>query len=252
MNRQARILRVARRTLWGSLSPQDKLAAVFTKLASNFTDSFGKVIYGYMALKGLEGLPEIKGQPANEYAKGMTINQLLPRLPQHYGRELGAQTFATMMRRWHNPAKVEDAMAEFMARFIDSGHRHFTPTTIKQGVAFVLTSVSRVLIDQSRKKTEVSDEMDPNEEGDSMHHEVHVPSHEEGIGILQELAHSPKLVAELNKIHPFAANYVKGMVEGYTEKELAEQGGYSYHYFSGRVKPKIFEFLRDNMGSLVG
>lgn len=223
MERLARLVSAStalRRRIWASLPFRIRIAEVFSRLASMGTDAFGKVMYGEFLNHNVSGLPDIHGKPALEVANGK--KNITNRLPPGYGREFGRKCFLMLMGLARNPQVVEEIMADFAVKFLESGSKHLREgTTLREAENFVMRSLKNANIDRMRKKRELSDNLGDGEEGEARSlYDVTPTFDETTVEKLFDERMLPKVRQRLKTIHPSAEQYVKLIIDGHSDREI--------------------------------
>ena len=271
MDRIASLIKTSsalRRQIWASLLFSSRVADFFNRITLSSAEVFGRAIYGEFLMHGIEGMPDIHGQPASEF--DISKKPVANRLPSNYGKEFGQKAYQILWSKFHNPSMVEDIMSNFLVRFLVSGADNLdTGTTRARAESYVVTGLINEGYNHIRKiknKREVSDIL-PDADSERTHTRDFPVYDEES---LEELVKSkmPQLAPLLNRIHPDASKYVTlSLIEGYSDREIIGDiahgkpslldNPYTLHgkpltskNWDWGFKPKIFEVLKKSFSDL--
>lgn len=222
MERVAQLIRTAaqiRRMIWASLPLWERFAQVVCRLASSTTDAFGVAMYGLFVENGVEGMPAINGKPASEWVAQHSVN----RLPAAYGREFGKKAFLSLMRKYHKPEIVEDILSAFLVKFMGKADQYIKAgTSLRQAEAYVMRSLYNDGINLLRRKRfelgESTLRRDDEDEGPGFLDRS--PSQGMEPGDEETVLDSPEMKAKLRRIHPSAEQYVRLLMEGFSDVEI--------------------------------
>lgn len=252
-----------RRQIWASLPISVRIGEFLVRLASSGTDAFGKTVYAEFIKHGIEGLPDVHGEPASSLAGE---RDLIRRLPPGYGREFGTKCYRILISKYHNPQMVEDLMSTFMVKFLGGASDNLKEgSTLRTAEQYVLTSLVHEGINFIRKKREISDTYESGDDDEEVRFENSVPAPDESAEqVLNRIL--PKVRSKLKAIHPDAELYVKlSILEGYSDVEIvgdvaegkpsmlthpynASGGPLDNHSWTVLYKKKIYAALKQALG----
>ena len=196
-----------RRRIWASLPLRIRLADFLSRIAVSTAESFGTTVYGIFLQRGVEGMPPIKGQPAEEFDV-----RRINRLPSGYGGDFGRKAYKMLMSRFHDVALVEDVMMSFALELTEKSRQWIRPgSSLRSAENYVLRGLTTrgLNVRRNRKREEF---LEPESETGAPDEEA------VSLQIKREL---PKLRSKLDRIHPDASQYVwLSVVEGYTDREI--------------------------------
>ena len=266
MNRIASlILRAAQvqRMVWASLPFNVRWAELFKRLATDPSETFGRIIYTAFLKRKVDGLPDINGKPALDFD--------LNRAPQHlappgYGKDFGNLVVGSLLKKYKDYDTLQDVLQDVALTFAMSPERlrEGVPLSVARG--YVLTVANNaVLVAFRHKKRHPGDYgtgMSDTEDHEAPQVELEDPKALENIfawidretfgkgmeKVMRELAHIPGAVP-----------YVEGVIElGLPDSKLVgredkgiepeldwfKEHPMSYGNFSVNLKPKIKKVIQ--------
>lgn len=221
-----------RRRVFASLPWGYRLASLLTKLAAD-TSGFGQVSYGLFLMHGVEGLPPIKGQPAENFkpAKPADIDRTIPR---GYGKDFGEKVYRVLLHTFKNPDFAEEVMSEGIVKIITGGSyltNELKGKPLSKAENLFIKSMVNLGIDLQRKRGREKSMVD--EEGVEQviedpksweELEKHLPE--------KELDAIRRELAEVNpRLAPDIALYFDLLLDGFKDSEI--------------VKDQMLPFLKD-------
>lgn len=142
------------RKVYASLPWGYRLANLLVKLAAGPAAGFGRVIYGLFLMNGVEGLPPIKDQPAENF-KPQTARDMDRKIPIGYGANFGSKAYKMLLMKHRDPNRAEDLMTELMLKFLakPDSLRNLAGQPLKRAESYILTALNMLAIDQFRHDT---------------------------------------------------------------------------------------------------
>jgi hypothetical protein len=121
----------------------------------------------------VKGMPDVKGQPAEEFAEKYgkaQINRIVAALPKGYGHQFGSSLWKVMTAQWKNmnPSDLEDAIQMAVAKLVQKKSAPDEGTPLRQAEGWAKKVVSRTLIDLFRSKGRRQEQSIIDEEGEVM------------------------------------------------------------------------------------
>jgi len=221
-----------RRRVYASLPWGYRLANLLTRLAAD-TTGFGQVTYGLFLMHGVEGMPPIKGEPAETF-KPSSPKEIDRKIPPGYGADFGKKVYRVLLHTFKDNDFAEEVMSEGMLKIItgdNSLSRELPGKQLSKAENLFIKSMVNLGIDIRRKRGREKSMV--NEEGVEQvledprawkELETHLPEKEID-AIRRELAEvSPRLAPDL----PL---YFDLLLEGFKDSEI--------------VKNQMLPFLKD-------
>ncbi len=262
------------RRLYASLPWGYRLANLFTRLAVDTTDAFGRAIMAEFLLRGVTDMPD----------PGPRWNAKSPKpadtLPRGYGRDFADRIYRTLLSKFRDPDLAENAMMDFLIRFtLQGGAANMQPgTSFNDAKGYVMTGVVRqginiVHVKNKQRRNEQSlTQFDDDEGGGSI--DINDPRAFEKLEELIPSWESAKVKSDLLGVISWAPQYVALAMEGYDDGEILGykdpekqsllekkfhikpltptgvpigRGWWSNANLGRKVKLKIFEVLKDHV-----
>ena len=149
MDRVAHILTQAadlRRRIYASISFSERLAALFVRLSLDTIETLGKALGAEFLLRGVLGMPD----PGPRW-RPESRNPALT-LPAGYMKGFAARLYGLLMKKFRDPALVEDAIQMYLARVTTSGE--IKPMPLSAAESYVQSGVVRQALNLIRAQRE--------------------------------------------------------------------------------------------------
>jgi RNA polymerase sigma factor (sigma-70 family) len=240
-----------RRQLYASLPFTVRLAHFWLKLSFSDAQLLGSVAYATFLGWGVQGMPDIKGQPALEYAaaKGIKGPRDIPKLPRGYGQEFGKIAIGTGRKKLPADLKNSGAMDDITATVIEkllkgSYSKGGAPVggPLKSAQAFIVKMVNNEVLDLIRKWKHRRGPALQDEEGKTLD----FSSPDEFLEVARELTPAEidrmfKEIAQLGK-DSRGADFIRMRLKGYSQTEIAKELGVSV--------PAVSQWLKKNKSQI--
>lgn len=247
------------RRIYASLPWGLRVANLFMVLASSTQDAFGRVVYAEFIKRGVEGMPDIAGEPASAWQERLLKlkTRAGDRVPRGYGLAFAKKVWGIAMGKARDPNLVEDVMVRAMEKLLK-----MKPDTIREGAplpeaeGFIISMVKNDILDQFRaqKRRPQLGLGEKDEEGDYSG-DVLDPNWGETYsraGLERTLQEARR---DLEGVHPDAAAYIDLSLQGYPDKEIllkldmknTKGTPMTPQTWEFRYKDKIREVLRKHM-----
>lgn len=222
-----REIRALNRRIYASFPMGYRIAHVMLRLASDTIDTLGRFIAAEFIKAGLQGLPDINGEPAEAWKEKVVGPSGPNKLPRNYGREFAKQIYARLMSKSGGKIElVEDVLSELMLKLLKGGARISESHTLKEAQGYVQVAADHLLLDtlkSQRRKHNLNMPMLVDEEGATF--DVSDPNSFKDLNDLLPTAELNRMFSELERYHPRAKQWVQFQFEGMTDKEIGEQWG---------------------------
>ena len=215
---------IERRLLWASLPFQTRLAELLFRLAVDSKEAFGRAIYTIFVKQKVQGMPDIKGLPAEMYDLDRSPGHMVP---PGYGKDFGRIVWVTFVRKWKGDVElVQDAMQNVVLSLSKRPDGYLREgSTLSEAQKYVLSAVYNAgnTIYKTRKKRPSDygltppEVLEPKEEwgGEGESREVDYSDPKALSTLMEEVSRNrlmPALIRELNRI-PGATEYVEGVID---------------------------------------
>jgi len=277
MDRVASLLKSARelrRKIFASMPWGYRLAHLILVLANANAEGWGKLLYALFLQKGVKGMPDIRGQDANEWfeaqpdaiKKERNADKLSRKLPSGYGSGFGHKIYKFALVIAHRPDKVDDELQKLMEYLTVRGgidHMH-DGVDLSKAESYIINSVqNRSYNIQEEKKRELSRGTSltvTDSDGNTVQVDKTDPEAAKRLDQQIELRHilsKPTTERALNKAHPDGMTFIELILEGYDVSEIVgnpkvgepgmlphfnDSGQAGYNFIKTYV-PKIYEAL---------
>jgi hypothetical protein len=103
-----------RRHIYSSIPFGDRLAAFFVRLGLDTVETLGRALGAEFLIRGVTDMPD-PGPRWNPQSRNPSLT-----LPQNYMREFAAKVYGLLMKKFHDPSLVEDAISMFLLKVTTS------------------------------------------------------------------------------------------------------------------------------------
>lgn len=238
------------RAIFASLPWGFRLAHLFSKLAIDTQEAFGRFAYAEFLKAGVVGLPDINGQPALSMRDKIQGPRAADKLPRGYGKMFGTKVWKIALAKFHNPELVEEAISRVMVRMASHEMKVREGSDIKTAESFIVTAVLNAatdLIRKERRETPLTMEDD----GEYTELDVDDPGAFQDIAQMIPRSEMAKILRELRQVHERAPSWVEAQLEGLTNIEIANEWGVSPAYvlkwakqYLDRIQAVFNKYLR--------
>lgn len=165
---------VLRRRIYSSIPFEDRLAALWVKLALDTVETIGRALGAEFLLRGVTEMPDPGPRWKPESRNPAST------LPSGYMRDFGSKLYGMMLKKFRDPDVVEEAISRFLLKATTSNL--ITPQTRRAAESFVMTGCIRYAIDVIRqKRRQNADSLDDpgaggEEEGQALIHNLEDPN----------------------------------------------------------------------------
>jgi DNA-directed RNA polymerase specialized sigma24 family protein len=235
----ARATELSRR-IYASLPWGYRLARLFMKLSD--ASEFGPAFYAEFIHRGVSGMDEIDGKDPSTFKGDKNLANLLGR--KKYGRNFGQKLFATALRKLKSAEIVEDAITDYfiklktgkgMGRNIDEG----TPLSTAEGYA--ITGVIRTGFDiLKKKKRERPSLVRRDESGTERQIDINDPAAFKEFASIMTVMDLEKAMRDVERFDERAAFWIKQMMRGWKDKEIAKELGFKHPQQLYELKKKYW------------
>jgi len=217
------------RQIYASLPWGYRIAQLLSKLALDTQEVLGRFIYAEFIKAGVEGLPDIQGQPALSYQDKVRGPNGVYKLPKDYGRSFGQKAWFIAFSKLRNQNVVEEAVATAMMRLVKRNPFH-EGTPLKTAESYVITAIlnlGRNIIRNTARRREDSLSGRQRDDGSENPIDLKDPDSFEGLDDLIPSSDLPGILRNLERVHEKAPAWVQFQMEGFRSREIAEQWGIS-------------------------
>lgn len=262
------------RQIWASMPFGLRLAELLLRLAEDQTQNFGRTMYGEFLMKGVQGMPPIRGVPAESTKFWHAQRNPADSLPTNYGSDFGNHAWRTLMKKVPgiSLADAKDALQDTAIDFVGGASRHLDETfTLEHAEYYVINAVvnrgKMSLRSRSRRREDYVRE-DTEKGGVPNFDHVDRDSIQDFNDFVKARSMQkimPQILRDLERAHPAAADYVRLVLEtGLPENQIVgdprkgvpsmipylKENPITPQGFNFRVKPKIrevFQRYRDDL-----
>lgn len=240
------------RAIFASLPWGFRLAHLFSKLAIDTQEAFGRFAYAEFLKAGVVGLPEINGQPALSLRDKIQGPRAADKLPRGYGKAFGTKVWKVALSKFHNPETVEEAISRVMMRMAAHEMKVREGSDLKFAEAFIVTSVLNMATDLLRRERYETPTL--MQENDDEYQEVDIddPGAFKDISQMIPKSEMAKILRDLRTVHERAPSWVEAQLDGLSNVEIAAEWGVSPAYvlkwtkaYIDRIQAVFNKYLRD-------
>jgi hypothetical protein len=252
-----------RRRIFASQPFWQRFAHLMMVLASSDTAAWGRTLVMAMIRDGVQGMPDVGGVPAKEWAEGNRFNA--SRLPGQYldADKFGAQVYHEALLKIGNPAAAKEFLQELVLSFW-SGKPPFKFSDAKnsfESKKYVFT-IARTRGLNWRRDQKLDREESLTEDDDEKGSRQRDVTDESGLrhrsNLIEKLLHMPDVVRALKRVHEDAPLYLDLVLDGLDDKSIVTQG--MLPHFDSRVpfswqktwRPKIYKVINDKIDEYEG
>lgn len=241
------------RTIFASLPWGFRLAHLFSKFAIDTQEAFGRFAYAEFLKAGVEGLPDINGQPALSLRDKIQGPRAADKLPRGYGKAFGTRVWKIALAKFHNPEVVEEAVSRVMVRLVAGEMRIRENSDLRSAEGFLVTSVLNAATDVLRsqlRKRETPSHME-NDDGEQTEIDIADPHAFKELERSVPPSEMAKILRELKQVNERAPAWVEAQLDGLSNVEIADEWGVSPAYvtkwtrtYLDRIQAVFTKYLR--------
>lgn len=218
------------RTIFASLPWGFRLAHLLTKLAVDTQEAFGRFAYAEFLKAGVEGLPDIKGQPALSLRGEIQGPRAADKLPRGYGKPFGVKVWKIALSKFHNPEIVEEAISRVMMRLVAGDMKIREGADIKSAESLIVTSVINAATDVLRKQKRETPSLMREDDGEYTEVDISDPHAFRDMERMVPKSEMTKIMRELKQVNDRAPSWVEAQLDGLSNVEIADEWGVSPAY----------------------
>jgi RNA polymerase sigma factor (sigma-70 family) len=217
------------RRIFASLPWGFRLAHLLTKIAVNTQEAFGRFVFAEFLKAGVEGLPDIDGQPALSLRAKIQGPKAADKLPRGYGRAFGTKVWMVALSKYRDPEIVEDAISRVMVKLVTGDAKVREGSHIKVAESFIITAVINAATDVLRKKKWETPSLVRRDEESGAYTEIDITDPGAFHELEQALPRSEmvKIMRDLKQVHDRAPAWVEAQLDGLSNLEIAAEWGIS-------------------------
>lgn len=237
------------RSIFASFPWGFRVAHLFTKLAIDTQEAFGRFVYAEFLKAGVEGMPDINGAPALEFRPKVQGPRGADKLPRGYGKQFGLKVWKIALAKLKNPEIVEEAISKVMMKLVQGKMKIQQGSSLSTAESFIVTSVINAGKDiLKHKRFEQPSLVD--EEGGGI--DITDPGAFQQLNDMIPRSEMQRILRDLRRVHEKAPEWVEAQLEGLTNTELAAQWGTSIPYITKwtkrylpEIKKVFYKHLKD-------
>jgi len=215
------------RRIYASLPWGLRVANFFRVLASSTQDTFGRVVYAEFIKAGVEGMPDIAGEPAASWRDRLLKlhTRAGDKVPRGYGLDFAKKVWGITLQKSRDPSLVEDMMIRALEKILAGKVTLREGASLHEAEGFVITMIKNDILDQFRaqKRAPQLGIGEKDEEG-NYSGDVLDPDTLQAIGDTLSPSDMNEILRDAAKIHPSAPAYIKLRMEGYDITAIARGG----------------------------
>lgn len=239
------------RTIFASLPWGFRLAHLFEKFAVDTQEAFGRFAYAEFLKAGVEGLPDINGQPALSLRGEIQGPRAADKLPRGYGKDFGKKVWTFAFHKFRDMELVEDGISHVMMRMVKGEVQVREGSTLKSAENLIVTSVLNATMDALRaKKRAAPSLMRENDEDGYAEIDIADPHAFKELEQMLPRSEMARLMNDLKSIQDRAPSWVEAQLDGLTDRELATEWGTTPSYlinWKKRYLEEIHEVIRRHL-----
>jgi DNA-directed RNA polymerase specialized sigma24 family protein len=233
------------RKIYCSLPWGYRVAQVFTVLAGDSLDSFGRVVYSEMIRSVVRGMPETaSGKPAFDLVQDVE-RRGADALPAGYGRPFASRVFKILLSKFSDPEVVEDAMSQVLLQAARRKLHIKNGANLPEAESYIITiamNAARDILRARGRRREESLIRDRDDEESRV--DVEDPEAFRQLDTLLPAPELRRLLVELREVHPRAPDWLQAKLDGQSGQEIAEQWGTTPSYVSKWQRSYVGDIAR--------
>ena len=215
------------RRIYASLPWGLRVANFFMVLASSTQDTFGRVVYAEFIKAGVDGMPDIAGEPAASWRDRLLKlhTRAGDKVPRGYGLDFARKVWGIALKKSRDPSLVEDMMDRALEKILAGKVIIREGASLHEAEGFVITMVKNDLLDQFRaqKRGPQLGLGEKDEEGDYSGDVLDQEAFD-ALGDMLTPSVMQEILRDVAGVHPSAPAYIKLRMEGYDKNEIARGG----------------------------
>lgn len=234
------------RRIYASLPWGYRVAGLFLHIASNLTDTLGRVSYLEFIRAGVADMPPLNGE---------TPSRDLKRVPPGYGKRFGDKVYAMLLNKSRNPDTVEDVLSTLMTNIASGKMGIRAGASLREAESYVTQSALNLLKmvwrkDNNRREQDLPSS-DPDGE-DDVQVNFEDPNSFRHLDKLLPQAELSRLMADLERINKRAPSWLEAKLDGLTGVEIAQEWGVGKSRITGweqeyvpAIKRTLTRYIQD-------
>jgi len=240
------------RQIYASLPFTVRLAHLWLKLSFSDAELIGRLSYAIFLSLGVQGIPDIKGMPALEFAakKGIRGPRDMTKVPTGVGQRFGRVAIGSVIKILPSFLRSTDAKDEIVGKVVEKllkgeyNKPGLSGVPLKQAENYVIMALKNETRNYLRGQAYRQTTPMVNEEGEFL--DFRNP--EEFLEIAQDLTPGEiqRMFQELDQVGKGSrgSDYLRLLLEGYSQTDISRQLGVSI--------PAVTKWLRNNKQTIKG
>lgn len=211
------------RRIYASLPWGYRVATLFTVLAADALDTFGRAMSAEMVLAAVRGMPDIGGVLATDWIQ--RVHQKGPDvLPPGTGREFAARVYKILLTRsGGDPEVAAEAMSAVLLASARRKIHIANGSSLHDAESYIITASMNAARDLLRARSRRrEDSLARDRHDDDVEVDVEDPSAFERLDDVLPASELRKILNELGNVHPRAAEWLRARLEGQSGQEISE------------------------------
>lgn len=239
------------RRIYALLPSGYRIAELFTVLAGDGLDAFGRAVYAEFIKSVVRGMPDVaSGKAAFDLVQDVE-RRGAEALPVGYGRPFASRVFKILVSKFSDAEVVEDAMAQVLFQVArDKLHIH-NGASLHEAEALVVTVALNAARDILRARGRRREQQLVRDD-DETTVDVEDPRAFQRLDKLMPASELRDILRELGQVHPRAPEWLRARLDGQSGQEIAEEWGTTPSFVSKwqrvylpKVKKVVEHHLRE-------
>lgn len=240
------------RKIYASFPWGFRIAELFSVLAADSLDAFGRVATAAMVLAVVRGVPDIGGKPASDWIQDVH-RRGADALPSGTGRHFASKVYKILLTKFGNAEVAEEAMSKVMLQAARGKVHLHNGSDIHDAESYVITialNAARDLLRGQGRRREDSLVRDRDDEP----REIDVTDPEAFRDLDKSMSPSDmtRLLQDAGRVSPRAREYLESVLRGDTQSEWARELGVTdaaVSKFVRKIRPTLKKVLEDHLRS---
>jgi DNA-directed RNA polymerase specialized sigma24 family protein len=207
-----------------------RIAELFSVLAADALDAFGRVVYAEFIKAVVMGMPDLApGKTAFDAIQDVE-RKGADALPAGYGRPFASRLFKILLSRFGDPEIAQEAMSKVLLQVVRGKIHVHNGADLTSAEAYVVTAslnAGRDALRAQGRRREQSLLHSENEEID-----VEDPEAFAQLDQLLPASELREVLRELGRVHPRAPEWLQARLQGDSGQEIAKSWGVTPSYLS--------------------